>query len=425
MKKSVFAFLFGWFVCSLLSAQLVDNGQQNAQQLFDWMREAKGDSVYDQCAPSVQNMITPQTFDGVWKSLTAQFGALVSQGEWHSDVVSGSSVYYCNVKFEKYLLRFNVVFDKEGKVTSLNFAPAPPEVAVSKKTMDVSKVAEQDIVVTTGQYKLPGTLAMPKVAKGDVPVVIIVHGSGASDRNESVGELKPFQELAWGLAEQGIATIRYDKRTLVYPGALWAEAGQHTFDTESVDDAISAVQLAKTLPGIDSTKVYVLGHSLGGLLVPRIAQRLNDTEVLAGIISLAGATRKLQAMIEEQLTYLASIAGNEVDAKAEAAKIMESQPQSYRDFEAGYDPIAVAKTLKLPILILQGERDYQVTMEDFGNWRMGLMRSPNARFKSYPKLNHLLQEGKGKSTPMEYAVYSPVPVYLITDIAAFVNGTFE
>ncbi len=417
MKKSVFA--------SLLNAQLADSGQQQAQQVFEWVREAKGDSVWNQCAPSVQKMVAFQTFDGIWKSLTTQFGAFVSQGEWRSDNVSGSFVYYCNVKFEKYLLRFNVVFDKDGKITVLNFAPAPPEVAVSKKTMDGSKIVEQDIVVPTGQYNLPATLAMPKGATGDVPVVILVHGSGASDRNESVGELKPFQELAWGLAEQGIATIRYDKRTLVYPGALWAEAGQYTFDTESVDDAISAVQLAKTIPGIDPTKVYVLGHSLGGLLVPRIAQRLNDTEGLAGVISLAGATRKLQDMIEEQLTYLGSVAGNNIDAKAEAAKTIAGQPQSYRDFEASYDPVSVAKTLKLPILVLQGERDYQVTMEDFGNWRMGLMRNSNARFKSYPKLNHLLQEGKGKSTPMEYAVYSPVPDYLITDIAAFVNGTFE
>ncbi len=425
MKKSVLVFILGWFVCSLLNAQLADNHQQKAQQVFDWVREAQGDSIWEDSSPTVQKAISPQDLNGVWKSLTTQFGPFISQGDWQCEMISVLTVYYCKVKFEKYLLRCTVVFDENGKISAFNFTPDLPEDTVSKKTMDATKVSEQDIVVTTGQYKLPGTLTMPKNAAGNVPVVILVHGSGSSDRNESIGELKPFQELAWGLAEQGVATIRYDKRTLVYPGALWADDGQYTFDTESVDDAISAVQLAKSLPGIDSTKIYVLGHSLGGMLVPRIAQRLNDTEHLAGVISLAGATRKLQNMIEEQVAYLSSITGTHMDAKAEAAKMMSAQPQSYRDFEAAYDPVGVAKTLKLPILILQGERDYQVTMEDFGNWRMGLMRNPNVRFKSYPYLNHLLQEGKGKSTPMEYSVYSPVPDYLITDIAAFINDKFE
>ena len=101
---------------------------------------------------------------------------------------------------------------------------------------------------------------------------------------------------------------------------------------------------------------------------------------------------------------------------------MSSLPQSYRDFQSAYNSVETAKKLKLPILILQGERDYQVTMEDYGNWRMGLIRNKNAQFKSYPKLNHMMQEGSGKSTPLEYNNYAPVAQYVIMDIVNFING---
>ena len=98
------------------------------------------------------------------------------------------------------------------------------------------------------------------------------------------------------------------------------------------------------------------------------------------------------------------------------------QPRSYWLFANAYKPVEVAAKLKLPIFVLQGERDYQVTMEDFGLWRSGLLRCKNAYFKSYPKLNHLLQEGSGKATPFEYSHASPVPAYVMDDIASFVRG---
>lgn len=95
-----------------------------------------------------------------------------------------------------------------------------------------------------------------------------------------------FRDIAWGLAEQGIAVLRYDKRTKVYGTAAYPQGVEATFDNEVVDDVISAVRLVKSLPEIDSARVYVLGHSLGGMLVPRIAQRAGEG-CLGGIISLA------------------------------------------------------------------------------------------------------------------------------------------
>ena len=103
-------------------------------------------------------------------------------------------------------------------------------------------------------------------------------------------------------------------------------------------------------------------------------------------------------------------------------RILEGTARSYWLFANAYKPVEVAAKLKLPIFVLQGERDYQVTMEDFGLWRSGLLHCKNAYFKSYPKLNHLLQEGSGKATPFEYSHASPVPAYVMDDIASFVRG---
>ena len=156
------------------------------------------------------------------------------------------------------------------RVNTIRFVPVPPEKTTPPTTSVQDKIKETDIQVCTGNFKLPGTLTLPKNGK-DLPVVILVHGSGASDRDETVGANKPFRDLAYGLAERGIAVIRYDKRTKVY-GADSAPAGKEiTFDEESVDDALSAIKLARSIPTINPERIYILGHSLGGTLAPRIA----------------------------------------------------------------------------------------------------------------------------------------------------------
>ena len=95
--------------------------------------------------------------------------------------------------------------------------------------------------------------------------------------------------------------------------------------------------------------------------------------------------------------------------------------QAYWMLANQYKPLEVVRKLTLPILVLQGERDYQVTMQDFELWKSALAKHPNAIFKSYPRLNHLFQEGEGKSTPLEYSRPSSIPSYVTDDIAAFIN----
>ncbi|MGH7583941.1 MAG: alpha/beta hydrolase family protein, partial [Gemmatimonadales bacterium] len=143
---------------------------------------------------------------------------------------------------------------------------------------------QRDITVP-GPVPLPGTLTLP-AGSGPFPIVVLVHGSGANDRDETIGPNKPFRDLAWGLAERGIAVLRYDKRGYVRPA--WFAGRNFTVDDETVQDALSALTLARALPEADSTSSFLLGHSLGAIMAPRIAKA--DGKV-AGLIIMAGATR--------------------------------------------------------------------------------------------------------------------------------------
>ncbi|MDR0891229.1 MAG: lysophospholipase [Mediterranea sp.] len=278
---------------------------------------------------------------------------------------------------------------------------------------------ERAIVVQTGAFKLPGILTLPAMA-GKVPVVILVHGSGPNDRDETIGPNKPFRDLANGLAEHGIATIRYDKRTKVYGAASVPQGTDISYDTETVDDALSAVELARTLPEINPQKVFVLGHSLGGMLAPRIAKRSGH---LAGIIMLAAAARPMETILREQLAYLAPLQGFPESAiPTIVEQTRKSVPASYWTFANEYQPAQVAALLSIPMLILQGERDYQVTMEDFHIFQTALSGHHNAQFRSYPKLNHLFQVGEGKAVPQEYMKATPVAPIVVQDIARFVKA---
>ena len=294
---------------------------------------------------------------------------------------------------------------------------------------------EIEVKVGEGEWALPATLSLPK-GDGPFPAVVLVHGSGPHDRDETIGPNRPFRDLAWGLASRGIAVLRYEKRTKEH-GTKLAKKKDITVKEETIDDALAAVKLLRKTPRIDPKKVFVLGHSLGAMLAPRIGEL---DSAIAGLILLAGPTRPLEDLILEQFSYLASL--NEVPLRSlEAIKAQvrrAKDPKLSPDTPAADLPLglagcpigfrygkpiplkAVAK-IKQPMLILQGERDYQVTMTDFAGWKKALAGRKNAELKSYPKLNHLFVEGTGKSKPSEYQKEGHVAKEVIEDIAGWVK----
>lgn len=296
---------------------------------------------------------------------------------------------------------------------------------------------ESDVTVGSGEWALPGTLTMPK-GTGPFPALVLVHGSGPGNRDEGYGPNKPFRDLAWGLASQGIAVLRYDKRTLVYGAKMVKLLDTLTVKEEFIDDALAAVTLLRNTPGIDPKRIFVLGHSEGGMVLPRIGAADKD---IAGLIVMAGNTRPFEDLFVAQVKYLAAVDGTVTDQEQAQIDAAEKQVEAIKALKPGakdvilgggaaywldlrnYDPVKVAQTLTQPMLILQGERDYQVTFkEDFQGWKQGLAGRKDVTFKSYPALNHLFLAGEGQSTPEEYSHPGHIPEAVISDIATWIEA---
>jgi len=243
-------------------------------------------------------------------------------------------------------------------------------------------------------------------------MAVLVHGSGALNRDEVVMANAPFRDLAHGLAERGVASLRFDKRTLVYPNK------QLTIEEETIDDALSAVALAQSL----SPDVFLVGHSLGGMLAPLIASK---SPQLRGIVLMAAPARPMSVVVKEQIDYL-TLSGTSQSVKDSLYHNMTLRsPQYFSGTMATYDQLATAQALVMPVLVLQGERDYQVRMSDFNLWKSALSHKAGATFKSYPKLHHLFVDGGGDgalATPMEYEQQGHIPPEVLDDMADFMRS---
>ncbi len=299
-----------------------------------------------------------------------------------------------------------------------------------------------DVTVGVAPWELPGTLSLP-AADRPVPGVVIVHGSGPHDRDGTIGPNKPYRDLAEGLVGAGIAVLRYDKRTLVHRTELASLGPTVTVDDEVVDDALAALDLLRGTPGVRPDAVFVLGHSLGGYLGPRIVSR---APAVRGLIVLAGNSRGLAEAILHQTETLASMGSPTPEAAAAieslrrqvavivspalteetpAAELPFGVPASYWLDLRAYDPVALAASLDRPVLVVQGGRDYQVTATDFEGWRAGLSARVDATFRWFPEMSHLFIAGEGQASPGDYAIPGRVAAVVIDTIAAWIAGITE
>jgi uncharacterized protein len=378
-----------------------------------------------------------------WETLQTQAGPFQKQLGVRATKLAGYDVVLVTCQFKQMALDAKVVFDAKGRVAGLFFVPSHPAANTSEPPpyARVNAFEEKEFIVGRGEWRLPGTLTLPTGGVGPWPAVVLVHGSGPNDRDEAVGGNKPFRDLAWGLATKGIAVLRYEKRTKEYAQKLQAAGlGQFTVQEETIDDALSAVAQLRATDGLDPKRIFIVGHSLGGTVAPRIG---HADPKLAGLMILAGPTRPLEDLMVEQTRYLISLNGQpsaESRAKldellAEAAKVKKltaadssttalllHAPAAYWLDLREHNTLTVAKELKQPLLILQGGRDYQVTEVDFNRWKEALATQPNVTFKLYPKLNHLFMTGEGKSTPDEYEEPGHLAEAVVTDMAEWIGA---
>ncbi|MCR8643486.1 alpha/beta fold hydrolase [Paenibacillus sp. N1-5-1-14] len=343
-------------------------------------------------------------------------------------------------------LHLTIRLDSSGLVDDMYVSIEPTAAPYEKPKYDDAKLyTEKDIVVGSGEMALPGTLTMP-VGKGNVPVVILVHGSGPNDRDETFLSVKPFRDLAVGLAAQGIAVIRYEKVTREHTAkSSVAAGGKFSVKEETIDDAIRAVQLAKTLDGIDPKRIIVAGHSQGGMMMPRIIEADTNHDIAKAVI-ISGPANSLEDALIEQTEYAlesAKLMGQPTEPIAQRLDMFKQQVALLKDpqysvsnvpqgFALGdpywwydlrnYSGAAIAKNQKTPLLIMQGENDAQVLAHHLDNWKKALSNRTDVTYSLYPKVTHFLIESEGRSTGMEHLKPANVSEAIINDIVKFIKN---
>jgi pimeloyl-ACP methyl ester carboxylesterase len=378
---------------------------------------------------------TPSSLEQIWKSLEAKGSRFQRIEAAHVTTKDKYQVVDLVCVFERAKLTLRVSFDEQNRLAGMFVVPDKKEVAWSAPSYADARTFEERDVKVGASPPLPGTLTLPK-GPGPFAAVVLVHGSGPNDRDETIGALKPFKDLAWGLASRGVAVLRYEKRSRVSP------AGIVTQRDEVEGPAGDAIRLLQSTPAIDPRRVFLAGHSQGGYLAPRIAAA---HPTLGGVVILAGSTRPLEDSIVDQLAYFIELSPGDASLKPKlaAARAFKErvEAEALRPDEdvafpiggsrakgayfldvRGYDPAAVAKTLACRLLVLQGDRDYQVTTKDFDRWRASLGGSPSATLRTYPGLNHAFVHGSGPPSPAEYMEPGNVDVQVVDQIASWINA---
>ena len=307
-------------------------------------------------------------------------------------------------------------------------------------------ICENIVVGKDTKYPLKGILTLPDNITEPVPAVVLVHGSGSSNMDEKVGKITPFKDLAEGLAKQGIACVRYNKRSFSYGLKMVMDKKNIvTVKEETIDDAIMAANLLKNDSRVDTSKVFIIGHSMGGMLAPRIDAEGGN---FRGLILMAGSPLPMEKImliqLEEQMAEMKGLTKKIIskqldkftalfeglyeltDEAAKATKIGNGVTLYYFK-EMGQPSVEdyLNKTDK-PMLIMQGEKDFQVRADrDYAAYQKILVGRSNVTFKLYPGLNHAFVPATYEDISMakkEYSIEKHIGDDVISDIANWIKS---
>lgn len=413
---------FSFFMFTILSFSQNSNQEIGAKFIKLLLEEKNFHEAYSFFDESVKVKISEKLLEDA----DAQLGSQLGKFERVLEVNKENKTYFYYSGFEKMKIDVKITFNEEDKIIGFFFSP--------HKEFSTEKSLGKELVIKSGTIALKGTVLVPE-NNNLKKLVVFVHGSGPQDRDETIYENKPFKDIAEGLYKKGIASYRFDKRTLSNPETF---NDKSTIDDEVTNDILNIIKYFKDDSQFKAYEIIVLGHSLGANVMPRIANQSNQ---IAKIILLAGNARPLEVLVAEQYDHLYQLdptpelfeGSKKIKEQIAVLKSKEfnlNTPKENLPFNLSayywksildYKPLQEVKKVKLPILILQGERDYQVTMKDFQLWKEALKNNNKATLTSYPKLNHLFIAGEGISGPKEYMIKGHVDENVINDIAVFIN----
>jgi hypothetical protein len=385
-------------------------------------------------APSLRAVVSAETVRTGWAAEAARLGEVTRLGTPRSEPIAGGLTRISvPVGFQSGEITIVIATAGDGLLHGLRLAPAsgwtPPSYATPKR------FAEHETIVGDGPLAVPGTLTMPR-GRGRFPAAILLSGGGPFDRDGTAGPLKPLKDLAWGLASRGVASVRFDKPTAVHAAAV-AQMPQFTATDEYLPYALDAFRQLRQHPQISAERIHLVGHSMGGKLAPRIAAAESG---IAGLVLLAADATAMPRSAVRVAHYLADLGLVPAEmvakiqrqaANAEGPDLSPSTPSEDLPLGytgaclldlRGYDPAGTAKNLAKPMLILQGGRDYQVTVaDDLALWKAAVGDRPDVTIRVYDADNHMFTTGTGPSTPAEYSTPANIDPAVIDDIARWLN----
>ncbi|MBO5501864.1 MAG: alpha/beta fold hydrolase [Clostridia bacterium] len=333
-------------------------------------------------------------------------------------------------------------FEDDWEVMALEFVPAAKQdidtgFAVDSQPQAADAYVESAAVINEGgEYPLDAIITLPAaLSEGQkVPACVLVHDAGPMDKNASVGATRFFEHLAQELADMGIASIRYDKRTFVY-----GEDVAETVYEEAVADAVAAANLLTENESVDSNRIYVIGHGFGALVAPYIAEESNG--VVSGMILIGSRpesyarqlleTADLSSLSRDEASDLNEFIRNlrrQSEADARALEMFGRNGYYFWDMEQ-HNHVSLIMNLELPTYIVQGRNDGEVSEND--GWRAWSEELKHygefVDYQSYRGLNHMLANDLSvdENGKPQYLVDAGIEVTAVRDIAGWILNQQE
>lgn len=440
MKKIHIPALLIALILLTAGTNLLAAEKSSAEIYFDNLLKGDYYKCFDMSTSEMQEAMSAELLQETWESVPKQVGEFIEVIQTTTEQRDPFTVYTFAVNFNKMVLDVIVTQDEKGAIAGLLFRPssvAKPGVKTElPEYLRADNIVEQDFTFELEGLNLNGKLTLP-AQESAFPLVLMLSGSGPNDMDETVGARKPFRDLAYGLARQGIGSLRWSKRTRDYPESV-GDMNSFTVRAEYLPEVEAALAALQKIPHFNADGYYLLGHSLGGYILPMAATELKN---ITGFIMLAGNARPLEDLVVEQYTYIFGMDEitpeeqeqlDTIIAQARDVKLLDEEkpapdnlmmglPKAYWLSLNQYDQVEVFTGLEQPFLVLQGEKDYQVRMEDFKLWEKASQGRKKVELKSYPGLDHLFMHQEGISTPDSYLEQAFVAEQVIHDIAEWIR----
>lgn len=374
----------------------------------------------------MEKVADAEFYKELWESLEESYGKYGGFEYTGNVASSGYEIYSYEVFFTTHSINMNIVLSSDGILSGLNYQEK------NVLSIDGKGSLGGEIVTIGDEFPLEGELVVPE-GKEAMPLVILVHGSGASNRDESIGSIKPFYDIAEQLQELGIATYRYDKRTFKYGAEI--DIDEFTIYEETIEDAVFAYDLFNEDPRF-SGNVYILGHSLGGHVLPRIAELTPDAK---GYIFMAANYSSILDLIDYQVKYIAEVDGDftsqekaNVDATADLVKETKELDGTEEGIYLGagsfywkdlndYDPGKAVSKINQPLLFLQGAGDYQVIPAELDLWLESADKEKTTSYV-FDGLSHLFTPAGDPPSPEDYSGDYKVDTEVVKAMAEWINA---